>query len=144
MRTLDVSGPIHASCVAVDGRAVLILGKSGSGKSCLALELLAFGADLVSDDRTVLTASDTAIHAQAPPQIAGRIEARGVGILRAKHVSDARIEVVVDLDLLETDRLPRSRRVLISGVELPLLYRSEQVHFGPAILQMLRSGRSDP
>lgn len=43
---------LHASCVALDGRGLLILGPSGSGKSALALELMALGADLVADDRT--------------------------------------------------------------------------------------------
>ena len=40
---------LHASCVAVAGRAVLITGPSGSGKSSLALTLLAHGAALVAD-----------------------------------------------------------------------------------------------
>ena len=41
---------LHASCIAVHGRGVLILGPSGAGKSSLALQLMALGADLVADD----------------------------------------------------------------------------------------------
>jgi len=42
----------HATTVAVAGRGLMIEGPSGSGKSALALELMAFGAELVADDRT--------------------------------------------------------------------------------------------
>ena len=45
---------VHASSVAVDGRAVLITGPSGSGKSDLTLRLLDRGFTLVSDDQTII------------------------------------------------------------------------------------------
>ena len=48
------SETIHASCVAIDGRALLIEGASGDGKSDLALRLIDRGATLVSDDYTCL------------------------------------------------------------------------------------------
>ena len=35
---------VHGSCAALDGRAILILGPSGSGKSALALALMSLGA----------------------------------------------------------------------------------------------------
>ena len=87
---------LHASCVALDGRGVLILGRSGAGKSSLALELMALGARLVADDRTVLHADDGAPVASCPPAILGKIEARGVGILAADP------SPVDDLDRQET------------------------------------------
>ena len=46
---------LHASCISINGKAVLILGKSGSGKSDLALRLIDSGATLVADDRVILT-----------------------------------------------------------------------------------------
>ena len=45
---------IHASCVAMGGHGVLLLGASGAGKSDLALRLIDEGAQLVADDRTLL------------------------------------------------------------------------------------------
>ena len=73
---------MHATCVAVGPHAALIRGASGRGKSGLALQLLAMGAVLVSDDRTRLWRAGDALMADAPDTIRGRIEARGVGILR--------------------------------------------------------------
>ena len=57
---------LHASTVASDGRAVLIAGPSGSGKSDLALRLIDRGFTLVSDDRTILTKDGERIIASAP------------------------------------------------------------------------------
>lgn len=48
---------IHASCVAIGAKGVLILGESGAGKSDLALRLMDEGARLVADDRTELYAA---------------------------------------------------------------------------------------
>lgn len=46
--------PMHGCAVAIDGRAVLILGDAGAGKSSLAAGLIAQGAALVSDDLSAL------------------------------------------------------------------------------------------
>ena len=80
---------IHASCVALGRSAVLLVGPSGSGKSALALELMALGAELVADDRTVLSLHDTGLIASCPASIRGRIDARGVGLLAADTVARA-------------------------------------------------------
>lgn len=127
----------------MDDRAVLIVGSSGSGKSSLALQLMAYGAGLVADDRTALTRVGSKIFAQAPDAISGLIEARGVGLLQARPIVQAQVVLVVDMDQLETDRLPKCRSVTISDIRLPLLHRVAQVHFTAAILQMLRCGRKD-
>ncbi|MEM9638850.1 MAG: hypothetical protein AAGA94_14475, partial [Pseudomonadota bacterium] len=65
----DPSDILHASCVACQGRAVLILGRSGQGKSGLALQLMAYGADLVADDRTQVTVQDERLWATAAPEL---------------------------------------------------------------------------
>ena len=58
---------LHASCVAVKGRALLITGPSGTGKSALALQMMALGADLVADDQTLLQPRAGKLIATAPP-----------------------------------------------------------------------------
>lgn len=76
---------LHATTVAIEGRGLVILGPSGAGKSTLALELMATGAVLVADDRTDLARQGDALIASVPQALAGRIEARGIGILGARE-----------------------------------------------------------
>jgi HPr kinase/phosphorylase len=131
---------IHGTCVALNGRAVLLTGASGQGKSGLALQLMAFGCQLVADDRTILTVNDGKLIASCPPAIAGQIEARFVGILCAEPVPDAELVLVVDMDRTEEVRLPEPRSFCVLNVSLPLLHNVRQAHFPAAILQYLRSG----
>ena len=70
---------VHATCVAIGDRAVLLCGPSGSGKSDLALRLIDGGAQLVADDQVVLRAEGGRIVARAPEALAGRMEVRGIG-----------------------------------------------------------------
>lgn len=128
---------LHASCVARHGRAVLIRGASGSGKSGLALQLMALGADLVADDRTRLWRDGAHLMADAPATIRGRIEAREVGILTAPAAGPAPVALVVDMDETESDRLPETRSVTILGADIPLARKSELAHFPAAILTYL-------
>jgi HPr kinase/phosphorylase len=113
---------LHASAVALAGRGVLILGGSGSGKSALALRLIATGARLVADDRVLIRGrSDGALIAAAPAAIAGLIEARFVGILRAPHVAEAPVSLVVDLDAAAEARLPQKRTIMLLDREIGLI-----------------------
>jgi HPr kinase/phosphorylase len=140
---LGTSLILHASCVAVQGRAVLITGPSGAGKSSLALQLLALGARLVSDDQTEVAVTDAGLMARCPsPAIRGLIEARGMGLLRADPV-EAPVVLVVDLAQPETERLPPHRTITILGHELPLVLQSQNDHFPAAVLIYLQNGRQD-
>lgn len=134
---------LHASAVALGGRAVLIRGASGSGKSALALELMAGGAGLVADDRTELWVEGGRLRARAPAAIRGLVEARGVGLLRAA-AEEAEVALVADLDRVEAGRLPPWREALVLGVPLPLLHKPATGGFAPALLQYLRAGRAHP
>lgn len=115
------SETIHASTVAKDGRAVLLTGLSGAGKSDLALRLLDRGFALVSDDRTIVKRQGTRLLASAPPTIAGKIEIRGIGIIDVGHVSDVPVALLVELTS-EIQRLPDDNRERpIVGVPIPLI-----------------------
>ena len=131
----------HASCVAWQGHGALILGQSGAGKSALALQLMALGADLVSDDRTELLAEADALTARAPATIQGLIEARGVGLMRVPFVPKAEIALVIELDQPEPNRLPPQREITLLGISRPLVLAVPQPHFPAAILCYLRGSR---
>lgn len=139
---MDAQCLLHASCVADAGRAVLIRGASGRGKSGLALQLMAYGALLVADDRTWVRRDDAGLWVSAPDSTRGLIEARSVGILQAEAVAEAKLTLVVDLDQTETDRLPHPRETRILDVALPLLWAVDAPYFAAAILQWLRHGRN--
>lgn len=132
---------IHATVVAVEGRGLLIRGPSGSGKSSLALMLMAAGAALVADDRVCLARHGDVVLARAPAPLAGLIEARGVGILRAAALAEAPVHLVADLAEEGTDRLPPLRHTSLLGVDLPLVLGQAGPHLCAALRQMLIGGR---
>src|ERR1700749_1174740 len=107
---------IHATCILLSkagaafgapaNAGVLLLGKSGTGKSDVALRLIAMGAKLVSDDRTDLFIERGTLFGRAPAAIKGLIEARGVGIVALPFAAKARIALVVPLEHPKS-RLPQ-------------------------------------
>lgn len=134
---------LHGSCVSWMNRGLLILGASGSGKSTLALQLMAYGARLVGDDRIWVARRGDLLIATCPPSICGRIEARGVGILAAEALPEAPLALAVDLDRPEPDRLPDHRRLDLLGIGLPLVLGQGRGHLAPVLLQYLTAGRAD-
>ena len=130
--------------MALDGWALLIRGAAGSGKSGLALQLMAYGAELISDDRVLLLPRGGHLGARAPEAIAGLIEARGIGILKAKSVEESAVRAIVDLDRVEVDRLPAQVFDTILGIRVPVLRRVDAAHFAPALIQYLKCGATDP
>ena len=117
--TMVSSETLHASCVAIDGRAVLIEGRSGSGKSDLALRLIDRGARLVSDDYTMVVRERDRLLAQPPATIAGRIEVRGIGIVEMPHAERIAVALVVSL-ADEVERMPAEDATrTIAGIAVP-------------------------
>ena len=94
---------IHASAVAIGEAGVLIRGASGSGKSRLALALIAGAraagvfARLIGDDRIRLERGNGRLIARGHPLILGQIEQRGAGILRTPFIAAAVVRLVVDI-----------------------------------------------
>ncbi|KIC21199.1 HPr kinase/phosphorylase [Leisingera sp. ANG-Vp] len=135
---------LHASCVALEGKGLLITGTSGQGKSALALQLMAYGAQLVADDRVLLQLWDGEAVASAPEPIRGLVEARYMGLLHAQIRSPVPVAVLVDLDEAETERLPERQTTRLLGLDVPRLKRVDGAHFAPALIQYLRCGALDP
>ncbi|MCX7301221.1 MAG: serine kinase [Rhodobacterales bacterium] len=135
---------LHSTTVSLAGRAVLITGASGTGKSALGLTLLAWGCDLVADDRTEVVRDGAMLLARCPAAIGGLIEARGVGLLRARSVPEARIVLAVDMDVTETERMPPLRHRRWLDCDIPLLHKVESRYFAAAILQYLKAGERLP
>jgi serine kinase of HPr protein (carbohydrate metabolism regulator) len=111
------SETLHASAVAIDGRAVLIEGRSGAGKSDLALRLIDRGAALVSDDYTICVRDGKAVLATAPANTAGKIEIRGIGIVPHPYIDRVPIALLVCVDS-EAERMPEPRSRRIAGIEV--------------------------
>jgi HPr kinase/phosphorylase len=132
---------LHASCVALEGRGLLILGPSGAGKSSLALQLMAFGAQLVADDRVELRRRGDLLIAICPASLSGLIEARGVGLLRAEPLAEAVLHLAVDLGQAETERLPERHGIVFLGCRIDLVRATASAHFPAALLQYVRQGR---
>ena len=123
---VDGAPSIHASCVSIDGQGVLIRGPSGAGKSTLALRLILDApralppAELVADDRVLLTVEAGELVARPVPQLAGLVELHGVGIRRMAHRDFVALRHVVDLAAPDALRMPlrSARRIVIQGIEL--------------------------
>jgi HPr kinase/phosphorylase len=121
---MDAPLLMHGTTVAIDGRAVLLRGPSGSGKSDLALRLIDAGARLVADDQSELRRDGDAILVSAPATIAGLIEARGIGLLRLDAVAVAVAPLAMVVDLVAPDaieRLPEPCKEAILGVSVPVV-----------------------
>lgn len=114
------SETVHASAVAIEGRAVLIGGRSGHGKSDLAMRLIDRGAVLISDDYTFLRRVEGKAIASAPATIIGKIELRGVGLIEEmENVQEVPVALYVDLDKAP-ERLPEpGGAMMLAGVSIP-------------------------
>ena len=111
----------QASCVAIKGRAVLIEGPPGCGKSSLALALIDRGAVLIGDDGITLEPRDGQVYASPPPNIAGLLEVRNLGLLEFPTVGDVPVALVVQLDEAAERFIEAAERVELGGAELPLV-----------------------
>jgi len=139
---------VHASAVLVGARAILIRGPSGSGKSRLALALIAAGQTqllpftrLVADDRVELETCNGRLLARPPDTLAGLLEVRGLGIRRVPHEPVAVVTSVVDLAAADAQRMPTptERETMIAGIPLPRLAVTSGEDPMPLVMVLLGS-----
>ncbi|MCF8468442.1 MAG: HPr kinase/phosphatase C-terminal domain-containing protein, partial [Sneathiella sp.] len=110
----------HASSVEIDGKAVLLRGPSGSGKSDLALRLIDGGARLIADDYTEIHVASGRAVLRPPPEIQGKLEIRGLGLMSLPFTSDVPLDLVFDLmPYAEIERAPEELMAEFDGVKVP-------------------------
>lgn len=123
----DQSLRIDGVAVAIEDQAILLRGRSGSGRSDLALRLIDEGARLISDEQVELHRRGDRVFvgppAAMPANLRGRIEARGLGLVPVPHVSEPKaLAWVIDMAVADSiDRLPGSCEADYLGVAIPLL-----------------------
>jgi HPr kinase/phosphorylase len=115
-----MSGVVHGTAVAIDGWAVLLNGKSGTGKSDLAFRLLDRGATLIGDDYVELHHGET-LRVSPADGLAGKLEIRGIGIVERPYQTGVPLRLLAELGD-EGDRLPSSWPLRdIEGWSVPLI-----------------------
>ena len=114
---------LHACCISLEGRGVLLLGESGSGKSDLALRLIRRGALLVADDYVNLKVKDGQLIATAPDTIRGLLEVRGIGVVQMTAELQAPVMLAVQLTKEATSvvRLPQPQQIALLGRKIPVI-----------------------
>jgi HPr kinase/phosphorylase len=119
-----ISGPfiIHATCVDVKGSGVLIVGRSGAGKSSLAVGLLALGSSLVADDQCELIVKNKGFSISKPASLPNSIEIRGIGLVSVPMIAETSLDWVINMDEVETERMPNLKFTEISGDRIPTIF----------------------
>ena len=115
---------IHATSVEFNGKAVLIKGHAGSGKSSLALKLITLGASLIADDRTIMFLENQRVFLCAPSTLPKGLEVRGIGIVKVPVCLRAELALVVDLSKCESERFPdpKEKKIEIMGYSFPFYF----------------------
>lgn len=121
---------MHATAVALQNKAALIRGRSGAGKSDLALRCLGLGSGegnrafrLIADDQVRLSRSEDRLVASAPEALRGLLEVRGIGIVGVEPLAEAPVRLVVQIvEEAEIERLPDPWPICeILGLALPMI-----------------------
>jgi serine kinase of HPr protein (carbohydrate metabolism regulator) len=111
----------QATAVAIGGRALLIEGPPGSGKSSLALALIDRGARLIGDDGVMLEAAGGRLMAYPHPNTRGLLEVRNLGLLPFAPCDSAPVALVLTLDREAPRFIEAAETAERMGIALPLL-----------------------
>jgi len=113
---------MHATCVDINGSGVLIVGRSGSGKSSLAINLIALGSTLVADDQCEIVKKNNKLSVFKPTSLPSSIEIRGVGLVSVPMDVETSLDWVVNMDEAETQRMPDLQFTEIDGYRIPTIF----------------------
>ena len=128
---------IYGTSVLISGAGVLLCGKSGAGKSDLALRLIDQGAVLIADDRVEVRVDQGKVMASAPASLAGLLEVRGVGLMRVPFAPAGELHLVVDLvEPGAVERLPEAEWATLAETRLPRLALAPFEASAPAKLRL--------
>jgi serine kinase of HPr protein (carbohydrate metabolism regulator) len=114
-------------------RGVLIEGSAGAGKSDLALRALGEGFSLVADDRVLIWACEGRLYGRAPDTLAGRLEVRGLDVIRLGVLPFAEIALIARCG--SPERIPDPAWAAIQGVSRPLIEINPREASAPAKLR---------
>jgi hypothetical protein len=115
-----MNSAVHGTAVEIGGWAVLLTGKTGSGKSDLALRLLDRGATLVGDDYVELSVANDTLGVNPSERLAGKFEIRGIGIVRRDYRRGSPLRLIAELGE-EGERHPASWPLCeLQGWSIPL------------------------
>jgi serine kinase of HPr protein (carbohydrate metabolism regulator) len=133
---------LHATSIDIQGKGVLILGKSGMGKSSLALQLIDRGALLVADDQTILNYDGEKILMSPPDPLKGMMEVRALGLCAFPFHSPSSLELCVELcEKDDGERLPDSSFKEYYGIPIPLLQLKKDDPLGPIKIELKLANR---
>lgn len=131
---------LHATAIGIDGQAAVLIGPSGSGKSSLALQLIALGADLISDDQCEVFTRDDLLCVKRPATLPKAIEARGFGLIRAPMVDEGNVVLVIQMDKTSQARMPDEQYMQLLSHQIKMIPNSDSAHFPATILLYLQHG----
>ncbi|GLQ35035.1 hypothetical protein GCM10007939_13180 [Amylibacter marinus] len=133
-------GHMHASGICFGNFGVLISGASGQGKSHLALACMGVGAGLICDDMVEIDSHGTDIMISPPQTAIAKIEVRGVGLIDARLSGPRPLQLVVDLDQEEPERLPKKHHAVFKQLRVRLIHAKNIPHLHYVIKQLAIGG----